>query len=513
MANTRPHSPEQTRVAVEAIRRLVAGDHIELKNCTREHFGKHYEFVEELRQAFLVSVGRQHSETSVRDEMQDLWQKVRQKEDYREIVAAVDAKEIEDAVRGNGHLSQPAEQPTPEKLPLKTGKDGVPHETLGNVTIALQHLAPWSTDCWYDEVRDLCMVGTRELSDLLVTEAKLALEDQAKIPMRARHLVPQALTYLCHQHPRDLLLEWIDNLPPWDQQPRLETWLITYAHAADNAYSRDVSRLLIESLVVRALHPGCQYRYVVILEGPEDAGKTKLVRALATPEWYRELSQGLEGKEAHMRIKRAWVAELAELSSFPKTEEARLKSFFTLNEDAYIPKFSNFEVVHKRRAVFVGTVNPEGDNTYLRAQTGNTRYLPIPVQKIHLEGFEAVRTQLFAEALQHYCEHPDTWWQLSSDGAAVAAEVREERRQRSVYEDDLGNWLERTKRKETWWEEVATEHLEIPKDRWNRNIQMSVTLALKALGWVKEKRKRVYVGGESKLVHPWEPGDDWRTEP
>jgi predicted P-loop ATPase len=186
---------------------------------------------------------------------------------------------------------------------------------------------------------------------------------------------------------------------------------------------------------------------------------------------------------------------------------------YCISQNAYIPKFSNFEVIHKRRTVFIGTVNPEGDNTYLRGQTGNTRYLPVPVRDINLEGFEQVRTQLFAEALQHYRDHPDTWWRLSSDGAAVAAEVREERRQRSVYKDDLGDWLERTGRTVTWWEEIATEHLSLPKDRWNRNIQMAVTQALKALGWVKEKRERVYMGRESKLVVPWRPGDDWRTHP
>ena len=87
-------------------------------------------------------------------------------------------------------------------------------------------------------------------------------------------------------------------MPPWDKTPRLRTWLQTYAHAPKGAYSEEVSRLTIESLVVRALEPGCQYRYVVIFEGPENAGKSKLVRAIGTPEWYRELSHGLEGKRS-----------------------------------------------------------------------------------------------------------------------------------------------------------------------------------------------------------------------
>jgi hypothetical protein len=393
---------------------------------------------------------------------------------------------------------------------LSTTKSGKVRETLGNVTLALQHLKPWATDCWYDVVRNLRMVGEHELDDTMVTIAGLAIEAQTKMPIRSRHLIPTALTYLCHQHPRDLLREWLDTLPPWDGQTRLSSWLQTYAHAPKAAYSKDISRLIPVGMVARALDPGCQYRFVVILEGPEDTGKTKLVRALTTPTWYRELSHGLEGKEAHMRLKRAWVAELAELSSLSKTEEARLKSFFTLNEDAYIPKFSNFEVVHKRRTVFIGTVNPEGDNTYLRGQTGNTRYLPIAVRDVNLEGFQAVREQLFAEALQYYSSHPGNWWQLSTAGEYAAQEAREERRQRSVYEDDLGAWLERTNKAVTWWEQIAHDYLILPRPQWaDRRLQMEVAKALKALGWERQKRERKEPDGG---VYPWRPGKLWIEE-
>jgi predicted P-loop ATPase len=398
---------------------------------------------------------------------------------------------------------------------LSRTKNGDVRETLWNITLALQHLAPWATDCWYDVVRDLRMVGERELDDTLVTKAGLVIEERTRMPIRSKHLLPTAVTYLCHQRPRDLLREWLEALPPWDGWPRLQTWLQTYAHARKDAYGRDVSRLMPVSMVARVMDPGCQYRFVVIFEGPENTGKTKLVRALATPEWYRELSHGLEGKEAHMRIKRAWVAELAELSSLSKTEEARLKSFFTLHEDAYIPKYSNFEVVHKRRTVFVGTVNPESDNTYLRGQTGNTRYLPIEVHDIDLDGFQAIREQLFAEALHDYRQHPDDWWKLSSAGETAAQEVREERRQRSVYEDELGMWLERTKKRVTWWEELAADFLLLPRAQWaDRRQQMEIAKALKALSWTKEKRQRIKDGlGSEVLVYPWRPTEDWRVEP
>ena len=202
-----------------------------------------------------------------------------------------------------------------------------------------------------------------------------------------------------------------------------------------------------------------------------------------------------------MRVKRAWVAELAELASFSKTEDARLKAFFTLKDDTYVPKFANFEVQHKRRTIFVGTHNPEGDNTYFRGQTGNTRYLPIPVSDVQIADFVAGREQLFAEALVYYREHPTDWWRLSSDGETEAMAERKDRRQNSPYEGDLGLWLERTASTVVWWERLAVEYLELPREKWgDRRTQMEISKALFALDWRKGKRERLPGAG---LVIPW----------
>ena len=500
------HTPVDLTIPVVAVQKLRHGEPCRVHAST---LGRYAPLLQEWTTNLRALQAQDTGASVIQEAMEAFWTGIRALEQYPELVTAVDADDLLQSGalhRGNGHRASPRTEDWHEGL--STTKDGLPKETLGNITLALQHLPPWANACWYDVVRDVLMVGRRDLSDGLVTEAALDLEAQLGMAIRSKHLLPMALTYLCHQSPRDLLREWIDTLPPWDRQPRVRQWLSHYAHAANDAYSRDVSRLLVVSLVARALDPGCQYRFVVILEGPENTGKTKLVRALATPEWYRELSQGLDGKEAHMRVKRAWVAELAELSSLTKTEEARLKSFFTLNEDTYIPKFSNFEVVHQRRTVFIGTVNPEGENTYLRGQTGNTRYLPIAVHSVDLEGFEAIRPQLFAEALAEYRAHPDDWWQLSSVGQGIAEDWREDRRERSPYEDLLGQWLEKKPERETCWEEIATECLKFPVDRWaDKRAQWMIAKALKALGWQKGKRKRVPVYG---LVVPWEADDDWR---
>jgi predicted P-loop ATPase len=379
---------------------------------------------------------------------------------------------------------------------LLTTKSGEIKETFPNLVVALEHVAPWSTDTWYDVVREMPMVGTQPLSDAVVGDVALTLGIDQRIPIRNLKLVQNALVQLCRTRQRDLLQEWLAAMPPWDGEKRLSTWLSDCAHTVNDAYGQDVSRLIPVGMVARALKPGCQFRYVAILEGPEDCGKSKLVKALATPEWYRELSHGLEGKEAHMILQGVWVAELAELSSLGRTADARLKSFITMESDDYIPKYSNLSVARQRRTIFIGTVNPDGDGTYLRSQSGNTRFLPIRVDDIQVADFEAQREQLFAEALDYYRTHPDDWWQLSPEGEQQAGAMRDERRQNSVYEDSLRDWLENKavgSKTETTWEEIAEHYLHLEaKEKWkDKGLQMEIAKALHALGWT---RKQVRVG-------------------
>jgi hypothetical protein len=139
MANTRPHSPGQTYLAVTAIQKLIDGEPIEPKSCTRANFGRYYEFVEELREAYLVCIGREHSESSVREEMQTLWLGIRQHEAYREIVAEVDKRDLEDAVRGNGHNSSHSSNSStaPEKYPWPKLDKAALYGPAGTLTLAI----------------------------------------------------------------------------------------------------------------------------------------------------------------------------------------------------------------------------------------------------------------------------------------------------------------------------------------------------------------------------------------
>lgn len=403
---------------------------------------------------------------------------------------------------------------------LFSKKSGELYQNVFNLTAILSNHDYWQHPdraLWWDAVRGRPMCGADELTDDTLMQMALWFGGAERLPITSIRMLEQCVLARCKTHTRDLLQIWLQGLPAWDQVPRLGHWCTDLAGAAPGDYTSEVGRVLLVSMVARAMQPGCHYRFVVILEGAEEIGKTSLVRALASPEWYVELSIGLETKEAHMMLQGVWVAEFSELDSYTRTEETRMKAFITMQEDSYIPKYSNFRQRTERRAIFVGTTN---EGSYLKGQSGNTRYLPLRLSsQVDLRGFAHVRTQLFAEALAYWQAHPDTWWQLSDAALAMAEQEREQRRVKSQYEDDLGEWLDLGRfaepvydnnqavtfvRDETTWREIARWFLRMDSpEKWkDRSLQMQIGAALKALGWQVRQGKRA---GRNVNV--------WRKEP
>jgi predicted P-loop ATPase len=253
-------------------------------------------------------------------------------------------------------------------------------------------------------------------------------------------------------------------------------------------------------MIARAIEPGCICRTVIILEGPEEYRKSTFVASLVPFEhWYAEITGSLESKEAHLMVQGLWVAELSELDSLGRTEETRLKSFISMRADAYIPKFKMTRVHPQRRAIFVGTTN---EHTYLKGVSGNTRYLPFEIlQPMDVDYFLQIREQLVAEAMVFYHDHQATWWQITADVHTQAVDERESRRQASIYESDLHDWLI-TRRfqeaqihepaylpvvNETSWAEIASGYLQLDsREKWkDSGLQRQIAQALRATGWVQ----------------------------
>lgn len=327
---------------------------------------------------------------------------------------------------------------------LHLTRDRIPKVNAYNLGIILSQHPYWQEETrrlWFDVVRGRHMLGARGLTDGDVFHASHWMGQTWQMHVTTLGLFHAAFHAVCETRPRDLLQEWLASLPPWDQEIRLPHWLRIVCGVPDTPYHRNVSRLLPVSIVARILHPGCQYRYVIILEGVQDAGKSKTLAALAGEEWHIDLGTDFDSKETYINMRGALIAELGELRSLGRTNVDRFKQFVTQQWDKYTPKYANNRIEYPRRTILVGTTNRIRE-PYWKDDTGATRLLPVVVVKVTPEAVPVLRDQLFAEAIMYYRMHPDDWWKIVPEAEEELAEARDLRMEKSVLHDAIAQWLE-----------------------------------------------------------------------
>lgn len=164
-----------------------------------------------------------------------------------------------------------------------------------------------------------------------------------------------------------------------------------------------------------------------MLEGPQGLRKSSLVRALApNGEWFTDRLDGEVGsKDSMQSLAGRWIVELAEMTGMTRGEVKAIKGFMASGDDKYRPSYGRRTVSHPRRCIFIGTINPEGDGSYLTDTTGGRRFWPVKCTQIDLETAKAERDQLWAEAVALY-QRGEQWW-LTDEEEAEAKEVQRDR--------------------------------------------------------------------------------------
>jgi hypothetical protein len=233
-----------------------------------------------------------------------------------------------------------------------------------------------------------------------------------------------AVALVAFDHPHHPVREYLDGLR-WDGTSRLDTWLFTYlgaavdaalddatgeekrARAAKNAFIAAVGRKWLISAVARACRPGCKVDHALILEGPQEAGKSS---ALAGPGAGPGLVHRRDQRSRHQGQRPGPARQVdrrdrrAERDERPEVE--RVKAFLSRAVDHYRPSYGRRSQDFPRQCVFAGTTNSD---VYLADETGNRRFWPVRVGAIELDELRAVRDQLWAEAVAAFGKGED-WW-------------------------------------------------------------------------------------------------------
>lgn len=228
----------------------------------------------------------------------------------------------------------------------------------------------------------------------------------------------------------------------WDGVPRAEQLFIHYLGAEDSLYVRQVTRKMLLAAVKRLYQPGCKFDQMLVLVGPQGAGKSSLLAKLGR-EWFSDSLRTFENKESAEHLQSGWIFEIGELSAMKKTEVEEVKAFLSKTEDRYRVAYDRQVSEFPRKCVFFGTTNTKG---FLRDTTGNRRFWPVEVNPeqakldhwVHLTN--EVVSQIWAEVL---C------WYKGGESVQLDDEVRveAERRQAAHMEEDprdglIKEWLD-----------------------------------------------------------------------
>lgn len=225
----------------------------------------------------------------------------------------------------------------------------------------------------------------------------------------------------------------------WDQQPRLENWLLEYLGATGPAnYLTAVGARFLISAVARVMRPGCQVDHVLVLEGPQGIGKSRSARALAVrPDWFADSIPDLHGRDAALQLCGKWVIELAELAAVRRAELEGVKAFLSRSADVFRAPYARRTNTVERQSVFLATTN---ESEYLRDPTGNRRFWPVRCGRIDVDKLEAERDQLYAEAVTWFRRGEP--WHLDAAQTRLAEIEQDERILVSELEVLVGEYLQ-----------------------------------------------------------------------
>lgn len=251
----------------------------------------------------------------------------------------------------------------------------------------------------------------------------------------------------CAIHP---MRAYFDRIK-WDGFPRLKTWLIDYANATQQPpeYTAAVGTKWMVAAVRRIYYPGAKFDHMLVLEGAQNIGKSRILRTLATigpanpkegeeTEFFTDAIrfEMINEPSAIITMQGKLIIEFSELAGMSRKEIEEVKNWITIEKDEVQKKYKNQITTYPRQFILAGTTN---ESAWLRDPTGNRRFLPVKCgnQKFNIEGLRAVREQLWAEAVHLHKEGFATMIDHGSDLEAMAASEQASRMIEDVWAEPI----------------------------------------------------------------------------
>jgi len=384
--------------------------------------------------------------------------------------------------------------PAPEELwrkRLLLNERNKPRDCRENIFLVLENHREWQGVIAYDEFANRVVkrkpppyergeagVWTG-IDDLRLGHWMAQMEN---IVVRSTQALVDAIGLCASNHVFHPVREWLDGLV-WDGTPRRDDWLTEGLGVEKTEYAMRCGRYFLGNLVARIFEPGCIMRSVPVLEGAQERGKSTALRLLVGDEWFSDTHFDVGGKDAYQTIQGIWLYEISEMSSFNKSEAARVKEFVSSVSDNFRPPYERRNVKVMRQVCFAGTTN---ESIYLKDWTGNTRFWPLKTGEIELQWISDQREQLFAEAM-HFHRKGERRHPTREESKRLFEPQQEERELQHPWQPMIQAWLKASTLQRVTIGDVLTECLKFERAKLLDSHGVTVGRIMTRLGWERKR--------------------------
>jgi len=411
-------------------------------------------------------------------------------------------------LRAEGYLSAPravsVAAPQAEPLPEDAGAVDAPmleSNSAASLAWVLRHrpdliggVLEWS------EMRHEAQIDRRPLEDADIQRARIAIEREMRDvkgkPLRfAFDETWRTFGVEAQRRPYHAVREYLEALPPWDGQQRIERIhdQILHVDASCEAYATTLITRWLVSAVARAMVPGCKVDTMLVLVGAQGAGKSTFFRKLAG-DFFLDSAIDIDSKDALIALSTSWIAELGELASMRRASDVEtVKAFLSSAEDTFRAPYARTASTRKRSFVLCGTSNPD---EIIADPTGARRFWFLRIAdgaRIQTDLLQQYRDDVWAEALALYRQGAP--WHVERGEIPQLDVQAHEYRVTDPFEGPLREWLERHDALGEVTTDDALAVLGFEPSRRSVRDQQRVSAALRSLGLeqVRRRNARVWV--------------------
>lgn len=310
-------------------------------------------------------------------------------------------------------------------------------------------------------------------------------------------IVDKAIDVVARANAFHPVRDWLDTLK-WDGEERLDFWLTHHLGVELTEYSTRVGRWFLMAMIRRVLEPGVKFDNCLVLEGTQGLRKSAALAVLAG-EWFSDTELDLTNKDSMSAIRGKLLHEFSEMGSIARAESTRQKSFLSRQIDEFRPSYGRREIRCPRQLVFAGTTN---DWQWQKDPTGGRRFWPVKVTRvIDTDALEAVRDQLFAEALEHVRQGA-RFWPTPDEQREWFDPEQLRRESEDPFFDALHDWVENLAVPEFTMHDALSDALKLDAGRMTRDVTTRVGQQLAKMGCGRKERRN----GVTRFLYtlpPW----------